>query len=243
MANPRLPNGLGSPQSIYQTSTTAWHKVGQKGFFDDGRVFYYARNSGAALAPGKLAMAEIIVANQTNLAVTATGIGETVVNVTPGATAWSANDFAEGYMCVNDVDSEGYTYKIASHAAITASTAFNLTLYDPLVVALTANSQVTLSKNPWQDPVIAAANQAHFAVGVPTCTIALGSTTKNYGWIQTWGVCAGWDDAATAIGAGITSGTTAGQIEINGTTDQPIGVQLFTGVATEYYPKFLTIAP
>jgi hypothetical protein len=243
MANPRLPNGSGSPQSIYQTSTTKWHKIGQRGFFDDGRVFYYARNSGAALAPGKLCQAEDIASTQVNLATAAAGIGATTVNVTPGALTANANDFAEGYLCVNDVTGEGMTYKIASHAAVTASTAFDVELYDPLVVALASTSQTCVIKNPWQDLVIAGANQDNFSVGIPTITIAAGSTTKNYGWVQTWGICAGWDNAGTAIGAGITSGTTAGKTEINGGTDQPIGVQLYTGVDTEYYPKFLTIAP
>ena len=243
MANPRLYGGAGSPQSIYETSTTCHHKVGTRGYFDDGRVFYYARNSGAALAPGKLTQAEDIASTQVNLATTAAGVGSYEVTVTPGALTASAGDFAEGYLIVNDVTGEGMTYKIAEAPAVTASTAFTVKLYDPLVVALTSTSQCCVIKNPWQDLVIAGANQDNLSVGIPTITIAAGSTTKNYGWVQTWGICAGWDDDVTAIGAGLTSGTTAGQIEINGGTDQPIGVQLYTGVATEYYPKFLTIAP
>lgn len=245
MANPRLPNGLGSPQSIYETSTTAWHKVGQRGFFDDGRVFYYARNSAAAAAiRGQLVMAELVNIASTDNTVLAAAIGATTVNVTPVAVTAAKNDFAEGYLCINDGVGEGYTYKIASHPAIVASTAFDMELYDPIVVALeAATSLVTFCKNPWADIVIAAANQAQLAVGIPAGTIAIGSTTKNYGWVQTWGVCAGWDDDTTAIGAGLTSGTTAGEIEIVAATDDQIGVQLFTGADGDYMPKFLKIAP
>jgi len=106
---------------------------------------------------------------------------------------------------------------------------------------LTTSSQVTLMKNPWADVVISGTSQALFKVGIPNATIA----ASEYGWVQTWGSIAGWDNENSAIGALLTGGTgTAGRIEAqDAVAEQIVGVQLYTGVDTEYYPKFLTIAP
>ncbi len=242
MPRPRVGDSA-SDQDIYESRSTASHKVGTRGFLDDGRVYYYSRIGAADLDPGKLAMAEVIAATQANLAVTATTVGSKVVNVTPGAVTHNANVFAEGYLCVNDVAGEGHTYKIRNHPAIASATAFDLTLYDEIQVALTASSQVTLVKNPWADVVVAAAGKVHMAVGIPQVAL----TAAEYGWIQTWGVTCGLDNAATAIGDSLQSGTDEGKIEVGaegaGTLGALIGVQLYTGVDTEYYPKFLQIAP
>jgi len=241
MANPVLVNGLGSPQSIYDSSSTQYHNVGTRGQMSDGRVFYYARNGAVDLDPGKLVHTPVIAATEANLAVTATAVGQKVVNVTPGAITFTANQLAEGYLCVNDVDGEGYTYKIREHPAVASSQAFDMTLYDDIKVALTANSQVTMLRNLWADVVESTTTQTFFKAGVPITTI----TASEYGWVQTWGVCGAWDDELTAIGSMVTGGTgTAGQIEAADLiAEQLIGIQLYTGVATEYYPKFLTIAP
>lgn len=250
MAGPKpvLYNGHSQEQSIWETRTSPVVDVGTRGSLEDGRVFYYARNSGAAIVAGQLLMSEIVSGDMDNLAVTATAVGSKTVNVTPDGTAtFGLNDLQGGYMVVNDVDGEGITYKIAGNPATTAATAFDLTLKDGINVALTANSQVTLMKNPWMDTVIAAAAKAHMAAGVSQVAVGAGTTDPQYFWCQTWGVSAGWDDAATAIGSPLQSGTTAGQFELltegAGAAGHSIGVQLFTGVATEYYPKFLQIAP
>lgn len=250
MTGPRpvLYNGQGQPQGIWETRTDPVVRVGTRASLDDGRVFYYARNSGIAIVAGQLLMSEIVSGDMDNLAVTATGVGEKVVNVTPAGTkTFAQNDLEGGYLVVNDVDGEGITYKIAGNPATSAATAFDVTLIDGIAVALTANSQVTVLKNPWMDVVIAAAAKAHMPAGVSQVAVGAGSTTPQYFWCQTWGVSAGWDDAATAIGSPLQSGTTAGQFEIAaegaGALGWTVGVQLFTGVATEYYPKFLTVAP
>ena len=244
MAKPILYNGAGSPQSIYNESTVKHHRVGTRAQLSDGRVFYYTRNSGAAIVAGNLLMSELVSGDGDDLAVTASAAGQKVVNVTPtGSKVWTDGDLQGGYLCVNDAVGEGITYQIESHPTNTGGTAFNITLRDDIAVALTTASQVTILKNPWMDAVIAAADQAHMPAGVANVAVTAGTGTKQYFWCQTWGVVAGWDDAATAIGAGLTSGSTAGQFEIVAATDASIGIQLFTGVATEYYPKFLRIAP
>jgi hypothetical protein len=250
MAGPKpvLYNGHSQEQSIWETRTSPVVSVGTRGSLEDGRVFYYARNSGIAIVAGQLLMSEIVSGDMDNLGVTATAVEAKVVAVTPAGTKiFAINDLDGGYMVVNDVDGEGITYKIAGNPVTVAATEFDLVLKDGINVALTANSQVTLVKNPWMDVVIAAAAKAHMAAGVSQVAVGAGSTTPQYFWCQTWGVSAGWDDASTAIGSPLQSGATAGQIELltegTGAAGHSIGVQLFTGVGTEYMPKFLQVAP
>ena len=243
---PRVTNGHGSLQGIRDETTDAEHAVGTRGVLDDGRVFYYARNSGAALAPGKLVMAELAVtAAMDNLSVNKAQPGDTTLAITTKTGTSSANDYAEGYCVVVDDTSEGLTYKIKRHPATTASTEFTFALYDPIHVVFGDNTTVTLIKNPWMDTVIAAAAQAHLAVGIPQFTVSAGSGSEGpyYYWCQTWGVSAAWHEATEAQGLALSSGATAGQVEIHVTTDQQIGVNMVTGVNEEYQPIFLTIAP
>ena len=244
-AHPILNGGNPSNQSIYVSATSPRHRVGTRGVLHGGRVFYYGQaGSGAALEPGKRMQAETIPATRANLAVTAAvAIGGTQVSVTLGALAAAADDYKDGFLHVNDVDGEGFTYLIKSNPAIGSGATGVFTLYDGVAVAFTTNTQVTLQKNPWKDIVIGAGAATNLTVGVPATNIPASS----YGWIQTWGPVAGWDSAATAIGDSIATSGTAGKWAVGaegaGTLGAVFGVQLYTGVDTEYYPKFLMIAP
>jgi len=244
--NPIVTGGGPSSQSIFEVTTSPREKVGTRGALPDGRVFYYASSKDAAAIPkGQLAMAEVIPAAQANdNPSAAAAVGAESVSITLSSSqTHAADDFAQGYLIVNDAAGEGETYSVKGSTAVAAGTAITVTLNDPIRVALTTSSEVTLMKNPWQHIDLAAAGHVHMAAGVPAVDIPIGSTDTQYAWVQTWGVCAGWDDAATAIGAVLQSGTTAGQFEVGDGAAQPVGVQLYTGVASEYYPKFLTIAP
>ena len=242
---PRLTNGEGTDQGIWDVRTTAVTAVGKRATLNDGRVFYYARNSGAAaLAPGKLVMAELAVtAAMDNLTVNTAVVGDTTLSITTKTGTSNANDFAEGYCVVVDDTAEGHTFKIKAHPATTASTEFVFALYDPIPKTFGDNTTVSLIKNPWMDAVISASGQAHLSVGIPQITVGAGDTTAQYYWCQTWGVSAAWHEATEAVGLALSSGATGGQVEIHVTTDQQIGVNVMTGVNEEYQPIFLTIAP
>jgi hypothetical protein len=111
-------------------------------------------------------------------------------------------------------------------------------------VALTTSSEVCVQKNQFADLVIAAAGHVHGAAGIPQMLVPVGTTAApTFFWVQTWGVTAGWDDAATAVGAALQSGTTAGQLEVADGAAQLVGTQLIVGVDTEYRTKSLTIMP
>jgi len=235
---------MASGQGIWDTGSTQSHEVGTRAALSDGRVYYYARNSGVAIVAGNLLMSEVLLAGFEDLVIGAETIGTTEISYTSGSGTASANDFAGGYMVVIDDTGEGITYKIASHAAIAATTASTLTLKDPICVATAAGTTVMLMKNPWADVVIAASGQTHFPCGVSNVAVAAGSTTKQFFWCQTWGVAAVWQDEASAIGSLLTSGTTAGQCEAqDAVAECIIGTELYTGTIDEYQPVFLQIAP
>ena len=253
MIHPYLTNGRQSDQSIYQVGSAALlavgpglHRVGTRGVLDDGRVFRYSRNTAAAaIVAGNLLQMLDQDANNIDLATDVAGVGDTTLVVTAlGGTAITVNEFAGGYgITSSGTTGAGLTLSIASHAAAGTTAAATFVLDDPVPVLFNADTTVTLSKNPWADLVISGGNQDHFAVGVSPTAVPAGNAVAQYFWCQTWGTCGVWQDDSTANGSAMASGTTAGQIEINGGTDQTIGVNLEVGVAEQFTPVFLQIAP
>ena len=248
--NPLLPDGRVSPQTIYEAGPSRRHPIGSRGVLADGSVWYYARNSAAAaLAPGKLAMAEVIHTSLDDLAVDAAAIGATQIAITPiaGVTA-DAGDFDHGYIIVNTGAHLGARYQIRVSPAIVDSPKFTVTLEHPLIVALDNTSRVFLIKNPWMDVVIAAGAFAHMPAGVPTVAVPAGNATKQYAWLQTWGLCSILDDenagAGFTTGEAFVSGPTDGAVEAQDAAGEPQhGINLFDSVDGDYGPKWLQIAP
>ena len=245
METPRLTNGVATNQTIRQAVTDQRFPLGTRGVMSDGRAFRYASNEGIALVAGQFCQSEAIGANFINVAVaTAAAVEATSVDVTLGGSETVvANAYEGGYLVINDAAGEGISYRIIGNTAVAAGTALTLTLDEGVHVALTTSSQACVLKSQWAAVVIAAAGHVHHVAGVPQFAVPAGSTDIQYFWLQTWGLSAGEDDATTAVGAALQSGTTTGQAEVNVGAAQLIGTQLVTGVATEFRPKILSIAP
>lgn len=211
----------------------------------DGRGYRYTLAGASNIDPGKLNVAATVDSNATNKAVTAaSAAGSKEVAFTAGGSL-TANKYADGYCTVNDATGEGITYLVNSH---NGGTAIVVKLEDPIKVALvSADSEVSLTQNPWSGAVISVTDQADMPIGVSNVSL----TAAYYGWLQTKGVCAVWADAAFAAGATVTTGTgTAGQVQAVALTEgtpntgaaQPeIGYALVAGVDTEYREVYLTI--
>lgn len=234
-------NSVVYAQDFRDVSATKELALGTKGYTRDGRVYRYARAGAAALDPGKLCVNADLVANHTNQTFAAdAAIGATKVSLNLGATAATLNQYADGYLTVNDATGEGINYLVGGNAANAGGSAVAVTIVDPLKQALTAStSEGTLKLNPWADIVISATDQADMPVGVPNVSIAI----SNYGWVQTGGECAVWADEAVTKGLALTIGTgTAGQVEaLDGAGEFQIGVASEAMVDTEYRSVFLTI--
>ena len=236
--------GLSVQQGIFEQSSTAKHTVGTRMQLADGRVFYYAK-AGGALVAGKLGQAAQTTANHINKAVTtAAAVGAYSFGWTPGATAITAGQYDEGYAVANDASGEGYTYKIKLIPATSASTACTVTLYDPLIEALTTSSEVTLVPNLFSSVTHSATEEATQA-GVPLRDY----TSAYFGWVQTWGICGILRGDTSATGSFLRPDSTAGELSAMTATNNiqitmPIcGVAAAAGVDGEYNPVLLMLHP
>ena len=231
---------------IFETRTEAdpSHSLGEAVYLADRRVFRHAEVGAAAITRGKLQIVAAPIADHANLTLAAAALNATEVTVTPGATAGAANLYGQGYFAINDVTGEGGTFKIAGHPAIVASTAFTLTLADPIRgVALTASSQATLVHNGYKN-VVEGTTSTIRPAGVPVNNIAIG----DFGWLQTKGVASVLAGTTRTLGAPqIASGATAGavvdQTDVLGASAEiPVGTaDIIAGVDTEYNPMTLQI--
>ena len=246
--------------SIYETTdvndtTGRLLDIGTRAYFEDGRVYYFARNTASStLAIGEVAVRPERVANHTNLAVAAAGgaAGQNVVSsITVGATALTEGQYRHGFLAVTDGLGQGQLFRIRSHAAFDASaTDVSVTLYDNIATALDATSTVSFVFNAYDVPQQGNTDQADVLVGVATTTIAAGNTTAQYGWLQTWGeglvLC---DEAVATVGQAITIGTSvAGSAEEDDTattvSQEPIiGYNVEPLVDTEFQVVDLRIRP
>ena len=261
VARPILANGLGSPQSIYDSSSTANHKVGTRGALPDGRVFYYTHNeTAAALTLGELIVTATVTPNHHDQTVNAAADftqGATSVTLNPGATAIVLNEYEDGFVFISDGTAQGVMYKIRDHAGNAGSTQSTANLYDPVVTTTGASDTMSLVRNKWKNPQQSNTTVSEIPVGVPQVTLAAGTAATatalpvgTYGWLQTWGPCPVLcDEAVTAEGQAITIGTsTAGSVEEDDTATTVsqefiVGYNLTPLVDTEYQLVDLRIQP
>ena len=233
-------------QGLYEISSEQLHMLGSRLEIGDGRVFYYTKAGAANLVACKMNEGAAPEANHLKCAVAeAVSPGYSTIKLTLGATLVTLNEYAEGYLNI-DNGGGGYTsYKIKGHAAGALSTTVSFNLYDPVQVALTGSMFGTLTKNPWKDVVVAPASaaQAQLPVGVNSVAV----TAAYFFWCQTWGPC------SCLLGAGppaisdllMTSAATAGALIVYAVTASrtPVGILMRAEAAADYGLVFLTIAP
>lgn len=241
--------GATGPIPFAGTSTDASLATltGSKFDTSDGREFVLVQNAGTALVQGTLIQGPAQITNHTNMTVTAaSAVGATTVAMTLGATLVTANQYAGGYLIVNASSGIGQTLKIASHPAAAQSAALTVTLEDPVQVALTTSSKVTLRLNPYGSAngtdvrtsgvVVCPTTLTGQVIGVAVSPIAASTTTVGtYGLIQTKGLVACLNDATTAIGLDLMPSTnTAGAVMTYVVaTSSRVGTATQAGVTTE----------
>lgn len=221
------------------SATVQEHNLGTLAQTTDGRAYRYTKFGELAVA-GNLYGTPAIVANHNNLAVAATAIGSYSVTVTLGATAATANQYAEGYLFTVDGTGEGHTYGIKSHPAADASATLVVQLYEPIAVALVASatSEVTLYPNPYKNVVISATTATGAAAGIAPFAVASGS----FGWLQTHGAASCFIEGTPAIGAALgPSNDQAGQLGLMEFALGFVGNAIQLGVGDEYRGVFLMI--
>jgi hypothetical protein len=216
---------------------------GTLGVTRDGRQFRWVQAGASNLVVGNMLQAAAEIANHQDCSVAAAAIGATSLTVTPGATAGAANLYANGLAVISVTPGLGYAYNIDHHAAITASVAFTLYLApdDPIQVALTTSSKVTLIRNAYkgviQAPVTTLTGPV---VGAAVSVIP----ASGWGWIQTRGLAgvliAGTPGPGVAV---VSPGSAAGAVVVDGAAaaTQVVGSMGITGVDGKVGPVFLNL--
>lgn len=182
-------NEVSLKQGMEKTNeTTKRHKLGTVGVTKDGRKFRYAFSNGAITA-GTLVM-ELDITNaghDTDMVIpSAVAADSTSVTVTNNAAAIAKNDFADGYLYVNDNAGQGQLYVIKSNAAAGTTSALVLTLEedDAIDIALTTSSQVGIRTNPFLDCQTWDADDID---GIPLGWAVAAVGDNEYFWCQTHG--------------------------------------------------------
>lgn len=231
-----------SASNTFETSTQDIHGVGNLSYDSQGRFLRWVKAGGSAISRGKLQTSPAPITAHHEMAVDTIAQGETIVTgITPGATAGAANLYAGGFLVVNDDTGEGMAYEINRHAAITASTAFSVTLKEPIEVAFGAGTTVTLVHNPWSGVIEGTSSTAH-PVGIAANNIAAGA----YGWVISKGIAPALADETIRVGSWVSPGTSvAGAVEeyddVTTVADSAVGWAIVAGVDTEYRPIYVDI--
>lgn len=225
---------LAEYQDLYSSTTTQGGpngglNLGAKAYTGDGREFRFCLAGGTSLVPGKLQQSQVETTawEALNPGVVAIGATQftTVTTVTVTANAW-----AGGYVLVSQTPGQGYQYKIKGNTAAT-SAAVTVFLEDPIVIALTASSQIDIIASPYSGVIINPTAATGSIVGVAVTVI----TNAQYGWIQTTGPANVLAQGTVTVGTQLAaSSTTAGAVVATSGVLASVGYAI-TGIATTDY--------
>ncbi|KKM68596.1 hypothetical protein LCGC14_1459290 [marine sediment metagenome] len=231
-----------------QGTSSALVSIGTRHEDAFGRVFYYSKCT-TAIGRGKAGVAAATITNHDNLSFqTAPAVGDQSVKVTLGGTAATAEQYKDGWLVNQDGTGEGRIYRIEGHEAQTSTTGvLEVFLADRIdIVMAISETNVDLNYNKYdelrpQDST----TQTFIPVGVPMMVGGLGAS--EFGYIQTWGPCAVWQDEATAnLGEQLTfgAGTGTGQLEGRDAVTEPLFAVSgpAASVADEYQLVYITIS-
>jgi hypothetical protein len=198
-------------------------------------VYRYVEAGGTAITAGKLLQHAAVVAHHSNMTATATtAAGETAISVETGGTDLTLNQYADGYLWVNDVNGEGQMLRVKSNPAHdhSADPSVVITTYDALATALTTSSQLSLLENPNTNLIVAPAAETGALMGATVIDM----TADYYGWAVIKGPAALLTVGTLVVGnAAVRSGGTAGGVAP--ATDnvlQEVGDVMAVSASTEY---------
>lgn len=219
-------------QDLFAISSTQKLPLGTKVSLADGRSFVYGRAGASDLAYGKMNQtAAPLATSNDEVVASSAAVGDTSISVTFGA-AVTANQYADGYLYVNDDTGEGQLYTIKSHPAGTS--AVKVTLNEEIRVAVTAGAgTVSAIVHPMAAVIVAPTTLTGTPCGVAVVTV----TANYYAWFQVTGACPVLTNGIIVIGNTVeASGTTAGAVDATTETTfkAPLGTVLAVNASTEY---------
>ena len=195
MSYPNVVYGDYGDEKITSASGTAAVRIGGLPLgtpmvLPDGREYVHAYTQANSVRVGRLAVQKAVAGTSINIAVagtTADTIGSTDVRLTMPATTLVtiADQYAEGYLCIDNNTGEGYTYKIKASNTIAAAGTVTFTLYpnDPIKVALAnGTTTCTIRENEFYAVIERAAGTT--AVGIPAGVPNVSVAASTYCWLQ-----------------------------------------------------------
>lgn len=226
-------NGIAIRQGIYEQSASQKTELGRFIDLEDGRRFRYCKSNGGT-TKGHLVQGPPIDTYHDDTAQTGYGLSvgdkdDISIVVT---TAPTANQYADGYLIVNEgTTGIGQIYKIKKN---TAASPTKIWLYDAIITAVLVTDEVTLVKSRYLDVITCPASGSLTGVllGVPLITI----TDDYYFWVQTRGYCSIVTDDNLTIGNLVEPGATdAGSCSAaTGAAIPIIGFVAYAAVAEDY---------
>ncbi len=215
-------------QATKQTSTAPVFKIGQRASTPDGSEWVYVK-ADTALAKGSVAVPNAVT--DVDTVSSSTDAQGRIVYITEASAGWTINQFAEGWVIVDDGTGVGQAGKIKSNSADT------LTLYPEYAFATAlavADSDIAIWTNHLVDKA-AITVKIQNAVGIAQVAFA----AADFGFLLTRGigvVLAG--EALVAGGSFVTGDDTTGQV-LKGTTakgefdEQTLGRSLRANVSAD----------
>lgn len=236
--------GTAIAEDMREFTSTQKHPLGMCAYTKGGRMFRYCQAGAVDTVVGSLYQTAAPIANHLANTPPAVAVGATSFSYTPGATAGAANLYAEGFLNVSVTPGLGQVYRISGHPAISASTAFVLTLDpdDAIEVALTTSSRVGLHHNPFKNIIIHPSPATANVAGFPMAAI----TATYFGWVLTRGPVSALIVGTPAVNAPvIVSATVDGGVDVWTAAAQPtaitVGRVMQVGVAAETNMIYATL--
>lgn len=229
-------NGAAVGQDLFSSRATQAHPLGFEATDGFGNYYTYVKAGAVALVAGNVIQAPAQDTDHDQLTPAAAAIGARQVTITLGASAVVANQYAGGKLVIDTTPGLGQDCLIEGHPAANALATVVVTLGQPLRVALTTSSRVTLTPNRFngviQSPITTLTGAV---VGVAVHPIA----ATEFGWIGTGGefgtLIAGTPGVGLAV---VVPGTVAGCVVIDGAASatEVVGSMMVTGVDGKVLP-------
>ena len=197
-------------------------------------VYAYGRLAAVAVTAGKCVTHAAKITNHFDLTPTAgVAAGETAISVETAGTDITLNQYANGYLYVNDAAGEGQMLRIKSNPAHdhSADPSIVITCYDDLATAITTSSRITLIPDPRSALIGQAATTTGATMGVTVVDMAASA----YGWFAVSGPATILTSGTLVVGNhAVPLGAVGAVGPAAGDVIQVIGVVMIVNVTTDY---------
>ena len=181
---------LGYGQEKIETSSQK-QKLGTRAVTPDGRVFYYAENSGTAITTSGQIVDGIAAVGAHDMDLAAAATSASALSFTSGTSLTvTKNQYKDGYVYFNDGPGQGEVYRIKENTAVSSATGLKITVDEPdgIRTALTTSSLFGLMYSPYKDVKIIDGDGTMTTGPLGVTTIPV--TADYFCWIQTAGPAA-----------------------------------------------------